>query len=277
MTPLYKHTPPTKTCTKCGGVFPWAYFDHQKRVCPDCRNKHRRKTYNPRGRVRIWPDGFRICSRKNCSVAGELQPTSGFNKDPSAKDGLRSECKLCERAYGKKHYPEYRDANLEHLRKWNKNNQVRKKQWLERCLDEHPDYRKTICFNFYLNNRKKLLLKAKEKRVNNLNQPNEDRNSRLRARGANSDWYDKTLAAQHGVCEICRSPDSGYPTGRFAIDHDHGCCKPGRSCDRCRRGLLCNRCNTWIERFEKYPEIVERAVWYLNKYRLSEDGEVRVA
>jgi hypothetical protein len=31
-----------------------------------------------------------------------------------------------------------------------------------------------------------------------------------------------------------------------AIDHYHGCCPPKRSCDLCRRGLACSKCNSLI-------------------------------
>jgi len=42
---------------------------------------------------------------------------------------------------------------------------------------------------------------------------------------------------------------------RVHIDHDHSLgCHPGekRACDRCRRGLLCLRCNTAVGYIEGY-------------------------
>lgn len=50
------------------------------------------------------------------------------------------------------------------------------------------------------------------------------------------------LRRQDGSCAVCRRPCA---TGRrLAVDHDHG---TGRI-----RGLLCFRCNTSLERYERY-------------------------
>jgi hypothetical protein len=110
--------------------------------------------------------------------------------------------------------------------------------------------------------------------MNNQDVATWDRKNRLKSRGVDLEWYEKTLAAQGGVCAICGSPDSRYPTGRFSIDHDHNCCKPGRSCDKCRRGLLCVLCNTWIERFEKYPKLARRALAYLNRHKRCREDDL---
>lgn len=41
------------------------------------------------------------------------------------------------------------------------------------------------------------------------------------------------------------------------IDHDHVCCpSKKRSCGRCVRGLLCNRCNTVLGLLEKEPHLL---------------------
>lgn len=51
---------------------------------------------------------------------------------------------------------------------------------------------------------------------------------------------DVMLAAQSDACAICSAPFAG---GRYYVDHDHQCCPGKRSCGKCVRGLLCNRCN----------------------------------
>lgn len=56
--------------------------------------------------------------------------------------------------------------------------------------------------------------------------------------------YQEMLDAQDGRCAGCSRmpPIAGK---NLHIDHDHSTCHPqgGRSCERCRRGLLCAECN----------------------------------
>lgn len=61
--------------------------------------------------------------------------------------------------------------------------------------------------------------------------------------GMTEDDYQAMLLAQGGACAGCgrTAPVAGKD---LHIDHDHGCCpKGGRSCESCRRGLLCAECN----------------------------------
>jgi hypothetical protein len=109
-------------------------------------------------------------------------------------------------------------------------------------------------------------LKRKEAyRNNRLRHLSIAQSRRFRKFGVNLDWYDKTLAAQAGRCGICGSPSPGGSGRRFHIDHDHTCCADKQACDRCRRGLLCNRCNLNLG-------IVENLEWnrlakiYLDRY-----------
>jgi hypothetical protein len=66
---------------------------------------------------------------------------------------------------------------------------------------------------------------------------------------------DQLLAAQGEGCAICRYPD-GWAVGdlRHPVDHDHSCC-PGEAINRCCvRGVLCDRCNRLLGRFEDSPD-----------------------
>lgn len=49
---------------------------------------------------------------------------------------------------------------------------------------------------------------------------------------------------QDGKCYLCERPLG--PGLMAVIEHDHRCCPMGKSCDDCRRGLACNRCNSLI-------------------------------
>jgi hypothetical protein len=52
--------------------------------------------------------------------------------------------------------------------------------------------------------------------------------------------------AQEDRCYLCGDPLDWDTSKAVAIDHDHRCCPPARSCDICRRGLACTLCNKLI-------------------------------
>jgi hypothetical protein len=69
--------------------------------------------------------------------------------------------------------------------------------------------------------------------------------------------HDALFEAQRGLCAICELPAAQSAKGVLHIDHDHA---TGRV-----RGLLCNRCNSAIERMDHVPGWLERASAYLLK------------
>ena len=78
--------------------------------------------------------------------------------------------------------------------------------------------------------------------------------------------YDDLLAAQGGVCAICKTDTPGG-TGRFHVDHDHACCpEKMRSCGKCIRGLLCAYCNMHLTGVD--PERLRRAADYVENFRV---------
>lgn len=78
--------------------------------------------------------------------------------------------------------------------------------------------------------------------------------------GISRERYEAILAAQGGVCAICRKPDFK----NLCVDHDHSCCPGSGSCGACIRGLLCRLCNVWLGRIGDDAETVERAHAYLD-------------
>lgn len=62
-----------------------------------------------------------------------------------------------------------------------------------------------------------------------------------------------------------------FPAGRrrpWAIDHDHTCCSGQKSCGKCVRGILCNRCNQVLGMLDEDPRLLpEFLILYLNKYK----------
>lgn len=78
--------------------------------------------------------------------------------------------------------------------------------------------------------------------------------------------YARMVMAQDGRCGGCdrQAPIAGK---QLHIDHDHRCCpQGGRSCARCRRGLLCAECNMALGLLADDPRRLENLAAYLRKW-----------
>ncbi|AYN59130.1 endonuclease VII [Arthrobacter phage Yang] len=77
---------------------------------------------------------------------------------------------------------------------------------------------------------------------------------------------DEKRAAMDAVgwkCEICAAP---FVTPSDAhVDHDHKCCPGAYSCGKCRRGLLCSRCNTTLGRVGDDVDLLRAMAGYLSR------------
>lgn len=103
--------------------------------------------------------------------------------------------------------------------------------------------------------------------ANRYSELHKDRYANMSKYEADWDWYNKTLESQGGGCAICGTKEVAVNQTRFHIDHNHNCCtKKKTACDKCRRGLVCGRCNTSLERMEVIPNWAANAVSYLRKY-----------
>jgi hypothetical protein len=96
--------------------------------------------------------------------------------------------------------------------------------------------------------------------------------TRIKSRSRNSrhkitqEWFENKKLEQDNRCLLCLQPFVETPH----VDHNHNCCPPLKSCDKCRRGLLCKDCNLGLGRFKDNIEALERAIQYLRSY--SESG-----
>jgi len=81
------------------------------------------------------------------------------------------------------------------------------------------------------------------------------RKSVLKKFGLSIDEYNKILAKQNGVCAICKKPETVDFFKNLAVDHCHS--------TGIIRGLLCNRCNTCIGKFEDKIELFHAAIKYI--------------
>ncbi len=69
--------------------------------------------------------------------------------------------------------------------------------------------------------------------------------------------YEMISKSQNHLCAICGIPQSEQRR-RMSIDHDH---KTGKI-----RALLCSNCNVGIGNFKESPEILNKAIHYLNEH-----------
>jgi hypothetical protein len=65
-----------------------------------------------------------------------------------------------------------------------------------------------------------------------------------------------TALLKREVCDICGAPGSSKK--RNSIDHDHETAQV--------RGLLCDSCNLGLGKFKDSPELLQRAIQYLEKH-----------
>lgn len=80
--------------------------------------------------------------------------------------------------------------------------------------------------------------------------------------GIDLDQYEALLAAQNGLCKLCRRP-AVEGQNRLSVDHDHRCCPGEASCGNCIRGLLCSNCNQGLGLFREDADILMRGAHYV--------------
>lgn len=78
--------------------------------------------------------------------------------------------------------------------------------------------------------------------------------------GISSSEYDELLAAQDGVCAICKLDNRDSRGRSMPVDHDH---ETGEV-----RGVLCDHCNRALGLLGDNPEVLRAAADYLERSRL---------
>jgi hypothetical protein len=86
--------------------------------------------------------------------------------------------------------------------------------------------------------------------------------------GLSYEQYDAMLAAQRGLCLICKKPETSlnqhtHEPRLLSVDHCH---ETGKV-----RGLLCKRCNTGIGAFEEDPDLMKAAIRYVRRHKTPSD------
>jgi hypothetical protein len=58
--------------------------------------------------------------------------------------------------------------------------------------------------------------------------------------------YDTYIEMAKDGCNICGE----FTERHLQVDHDHKCCNSTRSCGKCVRGIVCNRCNQAVGKYD---------------------------
>lgn len=75
---------------------------------------------------------------------------------------------------------------------------------------------------------------------------------------------DEKLESQRYKCAVC-----GKEIGLSChVDHDHSCCSGSKTCGLCVRGLLCSKCNRGLGFFNDDTELMLKAIYYLETYKI---------
>lgn len=78
--------------------------------------------------IRIY-NNYGVLIKKQCGKCGEIKNIEEFNKDKGKKDGLRTQCKLCDKNSNKKYYTENKNELCEKAKINYDNNKEKKKEY----------------------------------------------------------------------------------------------------------------------------------------------------
>jgi hypothetical protein len=86
--------------------------------------------------------------------------------------------------------------------------------------------------------------------------------NRNRRHSITQEWFEAKVKEQDSRCAICHKEFESTPH----IDHNHACCPKLRSCDKCRRDLLCSACNVMIGMSGESETVLQSAIVYVKRH-----------
>ena len=185
---------------------------------------------------------------KTCSLCKEAKPAAEFWANTKSRDGLHSRCKDCCRTKSAEWKRSHPEKVKEYAADWRKRNPEKMKRWdREQYLKDPKAW-----------NARQAAYSRRWKAENPERHERQRRERWLRMKyGIDVADYERLLAQQGGVCAICKGHQSGKQRRYLAVDHCHS---TGRV-----RGLLCDRCNLTVGRYEDDPELFDATAAYLRR------------
>jgi len=206
---------------------------------------------------------------KTCTKCGTTKALDLFYNDKKSKDGKCHACKVCmnevtTRNYQKKRKPQKdwsTDDGFKICRKCLERKPISefnihhgKTQTKDKLRNECRDCQKAHSKAHYLTLDKEKE-RAKRKKWYNNNRGKAHGGHLKRKFNLSYEDYQKMFEAQDGKCAICGTGNPGGRYDHFSVDHDH---KTGKV-----RKLLCTACNHGIGNFKDSPDLLRRAIEYL--------------
>jgi hypothetical protein len=203
---------------------------------------------------------------KTCTVCGQLKSLDSFCLDRRKLTGRAGECKDCHNIRTLKHYHDNREGELIKRRAKDRTSQSPIPPPLEKPCSKCSIIKPNTEFFKDKRQRDGLATHCKScqrKAISNWGQSHYTYIA-LRKYGVTPEQYNQAIKDQDNKCAICHREEFSNRTNKLCIDHDH---KTGKF-----RGLLCNRCNRCIGRFDDNPILLRAAAAYLEDRELQPEG-----
>lgn len=101
---------------------------------------------------------------KTCSRCNQEKPRSEFGPHPSARDGLRGQCKACRRAYSRQYYQDHREQALEKNRAYQEANKERYRSYQRQYRQKHIEKRRAYGREYHRTHQPKLRTDEQQER-----------------------------------------------------------------------------------------------------------------
>jgi hypothetical protein len=185
--------PPVKSCYRCLRVKPLTDFgvnngrkDGLKHICKSCVSE----IYKAKPKIKYVAKDLTIDIM--CFTCGISKKATEFYPKSSAKSGLSSNCKECDRKIHNEYVRKNYDAHRKRVKKYKTSHPERIKLQGKIWREKVPNRSKITRTRLKMEN------------------PRYDRDQWLRKRhGVTQEWYEQRLAAQHGGCDICGTTEPG--------------------------------------------------------------------